>query len=109
MAVFNDQINRFAPFTIDAFDTRSDLFGMRISADGNKIDPMGFVFSACDAAESWPNVTAGNGLTLLTGSVVRNLNLDAYRFGYEIRGTGGNQWPVAVASANREGDDIPLS
>jgi HAMP domain-containing protein len=48
---------------LDQFDVRSDLFGMRVAADGTKIDPMGFAFSASPAAESWPNVSAGSGLT----------------------------------------------
>ncbi len=109
VVVFNDQVNRFAPFTLNQFDTRSDLFGMRVAADGTKIDPMGFVFSASPGAESWPNVTAGNGLTLITGSVMLNARFDAYRVGYQLRGAGGNQWPVAVASADREGGDTPLA
>lgn len=109
VVVFNDQVNRFAPFTLDQFDVRSDLFGMRVAADGTKIDPMGFVFSAAPAAESWPNVSAGSGLTLITGSVMRNARFDAYRVGYQVRGAGGNQWPVAVASANSEGGNTPLA
>ena len=109
VAVFQDQINRFALFTLDQLDARSDLFGMRITADGVKVDPMGFVFSASPAAEGWPNVTAGNGLTLLTGAVMLNQRFDAYRIGYQIRGAGSNQWPVAVASANTAGGNVPLS
>ena len=107
--VFNDQVNRFAPFTLNQFDARSDLIGMRIAADGTKIDPMGFVFSAIPAAESWPSVTAGNGLTLISGSIMRNERFDAYRIGYELYGEGGNQWPIAVATANTSGGDIPLT
>ena len=57
----------------------------------------------------WPNVTAGNGLTLLSGAVTLNQPFDAYRIGYQIRGTGGNQWPIAVATANTSGGDTPLS
>src|SRR4029077_2063796 len=109
VVVFNDQVNRFAPFTLDQFDVRSDLFGMRVAADGTKIDPMGFVFSATPAAESWPNVSAVSGLTLITGSVMRNARFDAYRVGYQVRGAAGNQWPIAVASANSEGGNIPLA
>lgn len=109
IVVFNDQINRFAPFTIDAFDARSDLFGMRVAADGSKIDPMGFVFSASDGPESWPSVGAANGLTLIIGSVLLPAPYDSYRLGYDFFGTGGNQWPIAVASADKEGGDTPLS
>lgn len=107
--VFNDQVNRFAPFTLNQFDVRSDLIGMRVAADGTKADPMGFVFSAIPAGESWPSVTAGNGLTLITGSVMRNERFDAYRIGYELYGENGNQWPIAVAAANTSGGDIPLT
>jgi PKD repeat protein len=109
VVTFNDQINRFAVFTLDQLDARSDLVGMRVAADGTKIDPMGFVFSASPAAESWTSVTAGNGLTLITGSVMLNRPFDAYRIGYRLLGIAGNQWPVAVATANTEGGDIPLS
>jgi PKD repeat protein len=109
VVVYQDQINRFALFTLDQLDARSDLFGLRVTADGAKVDPMGFVFSASPSAEGWPNVTAGNGLTLLTGAVMLNQRFDAYRIGYQIRGTGGNQWPVAVATANTSGGDIPLA
>src|SRR5262249_38219858 len=106
---YNDQINRFAPFTINQFDVRSDLFGIRVTADGAKIDPMGFVFSDSPAAESWPDIASGNGLTLITGSVMRNAPADAYRVGYGIFGKNGNQWPIAVASADTGGGDIPLN
>jgi len=109
VVVYQDQINRFALFTLDQLDARSDLFGLRVTADGAKVDPMGFVFSTSPAAEGWPNVTAGNGLTLLTGAVMLNQRFDAYRIGYQIRGTSGNQWPVAVATANISGGDIPLA
>src|SRR6185436_2749043 len=32
VVAYNDQKNRFAPLTLDQFDARSDLFGMRVSA-----------------------------------------------------------------------------
>ena len=109
VAVFNDQINRFAPFTLDIFDARSDLFGMRIAADGHAIDPMGFVFSAVQAAESWPSVSGANGVTLIAGSIMQgpSTKLDAYRVGYKLYGPG--QWPVVVSSANVETGDTPLA
>ncbi len=109
VVIFNDQINRFALFTLNQLDARSDLFGMRVTGDGVKVDPMAFVFSATPTAESWPNVTAGNGLTLLTGSILRNLRFDSYRVGYQFRGGNGNQWPVATATATPDGDDTPLN
>ena len=107
--VFHDQVNRFAPFTLDQFDVRSDLIGMRVADDGTKVDSMGFVFSAIPAAESWPSVTSTNGLTFISGSVMRNERFDAYRIGYALYGEGGNEWPVAVATANTAGGDIPLT
>jgi len=82
---------------------------MRVAADGAKVDPMGFVFSAIPAAESWPSVTAGNSLTLISGSIMRNERLDAYRIGYELYGESGNQWPIGVATANTSGGDVPLT
>ena len=36
MINYNDQINRFALFTLNQLDSRSDLFGMRVTADGVK-------------------------------------------------------------------------
>ena len=109
VVVFNDQINRFALFTLNQLDSRSDLFGMRVTAAGAKVDPMGFVFSESPIAESWPNASAGNGLTLLTGSVLLNQRFDSYRVGYQFRGANGNQWPVAVATASPDSGNTPLS
>ena len=109
IVVFNDQVNRFAPFTIDAFDARSDLFGMRVSADGSKVDPMGFVFSSSAGPESWPSVSAANGQTLITGSILLPAPYDSYRIGYDFFGTGGNQWPIAVASVDKKSGDTPLT
>ncbi|HEX4668063.1 MAG TPA: PKD domain-containing protein [Chthoniobacterales bacterium] len=109
VVVFNDQINRFALFTLNQLDSRSDLFGMRVTAAGAKVDPMGFVFSASQRAEGWPNVSAGTGRTLLSGSVLLNQRLDSYRVGYQYRGANANQWPVAVATATPDSGNIPLS
>jgi PKD repeat protein len=109
IVVYNDQINRFALFTLNQLDSRSDLFGMRVTAAGAKVDPMGFAFAASPIAESWPNVTAANGLTLFTGSILLNDRYDSYRVGYQFRGTGGNQWPVATATGTPDGGDAPLA
>jgi PKD repeat protein len=70
---------------------------------------LGFVFAAAPVAESWPNVTAGNGVTLLTGSVLLNQRYDSYRVGYELRDVANNQWPVAIASAKPDSGNTPLS
>jgi hypothetical protein len=109
VAVFNDQKNRFAPLTLDQLDARSDLFGMRVSATGTVIDPAGFAFSISPAAEATPNVAAANGVSLVLGSIMRNAPLDAYRIGYQRYGVGGNAWPVAVASSDSTGGDVPLT
>src|SRR6185436_8451804 len=64
---YTDQKNRFAPLTLDQLDARGDLFGMRVDAGGNKIDPMGFAFSLSAAAEDHAAVTAAGGVTTLLG------------------------------------------
>jgi PKD repeat protein len=90
-------------------DARSDLFGMRISEAGVILDPKGFAFSLSPAGEAFPNVAASGGVSMLTGSVVRNESpFAAYRIGYQRFGVGGNQWPVAVASASPSSGNIPL-
>lgn len=110
VVVYNEQRNRFAPSTLDPLDARSDLFGMRITAAGTIVDPKGFAFSLSRAGEAYPNVAASGGVSLLTGSVVRNESpFAAYRVGYQRFGVGGNPWPVAVASANSSGGDVPLA
>lgn len=106
--VYQEQRNRFAD--LDMLDASSDLFGMRVSPAGTIIDPQGFVFSLNPAAETYPNVTALNGVTLIAGSLMRNEAPFAnYRIGYGQLGAGGNQWPVAVAAANPAGGDVPLT
>ena len=110
VVVYNEQRNRFSPSTLDQLDARSDLFGMRVSSTGAIIDPMGFAYSLSPTAEAYPNVAAAGGVSLLLGSVVRNeAPLAAYRVGYQPFGVGGNQWPVAVASAGASGGDTPLT
>ncbi len=109
VVVFNDQKNRFAPWTLDPLDARGDLFGMRIAPDGTQIDPTGFAFSLSPTSETHPNVTAAEGLTLITGAILRGAPCESYRIGYQLYGTGANPWPVAVASAAETGGDIPLT
>ena len=97
-------------WSLEQIDARSDLMGMRISAAGAIIDPQGFVFSNSLTGEAYPNVVASGGTTLIAGSIVRNDAVFAnYRIGYELFGAGGNNWPVAVASADPTGGDVPLS
>lgn len=109
VVVFNDQRNRFAPLGLDQFDARSDLFGMRVSATGTILDPQGFVFSMSPTSEANPNIAAANGVSLILGSIMLNAPYDAYRVGYAPFGLGGNAWPVAVASSNSDGGNVPLT
>jgi len=109
VVVYNEQRNRFAPSTLDQLDARSDLYGMRLSAAGTIVDPKGFAFSLSSTGEAYPNVAASGGVSVITGSVVRNESpYAAYRVGYQSFGSGGNQWPVAIASASPGSGDIPL-
>jgi PKD repeat protein len=109
VVVYNDQKNRFAYLELDQFDSRSDLYGIRVRANGTRVDPEGFAFSASPLAEANPNVAGIGGTALLVGSIMRNDGLDAYRIGYARYGAGGNAWPVAVARSDTTGGDIPLT
>lgn len=105
---YSEQCNRFAPLTLDMLDARGDLYGMRISPTGTKIDPQGFIFSNSPLSETHPNVVAANGVSLFAGSIFQNSQA-AYRVGYQQYGVGGNQWPVAVAGANVLEADVPFT
>ena len=111
VVVFQDQKTDLGgDWSLEQIDARSDLMGMRISPAGAVIDPQGFVFSNSPIGEAYPNVVASGGKTLIAGSLVRNDASSAnYRIGYEIFGTGGNNWPVAVASATPASGDVPIS
>jgi PKD repeat protein len=96
-------------WSLEQIDARSALMGMRISPAGVVIDPQGFVFSNSPIGEAYPNVVASAGTTLIAGSLVRNdAPFASYRVGYDLFGAGGNQWPVATASAAPTGGDVPL-
>ena len=105
---YNEQRNRFAPLTLDQLDARSDLYGMRLSESGTVIDPQGFIFSNSPLSEAYPHVTAVNGISLFSGSILQNAEA-AYRVGYQQFGVGGNQWPVAVAGADVLLGDVPFT
>ncbi len=110
VVVYNEQRNRFAPFTLDALDARSDLFGMRVAADGSILDSLGFAYSLSPSSEAYPTVAASGGCSLLFGSLMRNdAPLAAYRVGLVRQGAGGNDWPVAVATGDTSGGDLPLT
>jgi len=97
-------------WSLETIDARSDLMGMRITSTGTVIDPQGFVFSNSPIGEAYPNVAASGGKTLIAGSIVRNTSPYAsYRIGYDLFGTGGNNWPVAVASATPASGDVSIS
>jgi PKD repeat protein len=107
---YNEQRNRFAPFTLDSLDARSDLFGMRVGADGSIVDPLGFAYSLSPRSEAFPAIATSGGTSLLFGSLLRNeTGLAAYRIGFSSLGLGGNDWPVAVATADSTGGDLPLT
>jgi PKD repeat protein len=107
IVTYQDQKNRLAFNTLDQLDARSDLFAMRVSPTGAKIDPQGFVFSALPTAETDPTVCAFNGTMLLAGAVMVNDNAFAnYRIAYDVLPANG---PVAVINASTIAGDIPLA
>jgi PKD repeat protein len=108
IAVYQDQRNRFAVWELDQIDARADLFGMRVTDNSTILDPRGFLISNSPQAESYPNITASNGLSLISASILRNEPYAAYRVGYDLWGEGGNAWPVAVASASPDEGIVPL-
>ncbi|HEX6849851.1 MAG TPA: PKD domain-containing protein [Candidatus Polarisedimenticolaceae bacterium] len=97
-------------WSLEQIDARSDLMGMRITPSGSIVDPQGFVVSNSPVGETYPNLAATGGRTLIAGSYVRNTSpFVSYRIGYELYGTGGNAWPVASASAAPTAGDVPLT
>lgn len=106
---YQDQRNAYAVNSLEQLDARSDLFGMRVNPDGTILDTQGFVFSSTKNSESHPNVTAASGKTLIAASIHRpETGIVAYRIGYTQYG-GGNQWPVAKASASPDSADAPVA
>lgn len=106
IVVYQDQKNRLALWTLDQLDARSDLFAMRVSPNGSKIDPQGFVFSASPIAETDPTVCASNGMAMLAGAMMINDDTFAnYRITYEFLPANG---AVAVINADVTEGDVPL-
>ena len=104
---YQDQKNRLALNTLDQLDARSDLFAMRVSPTGAKLDPQGFVFSAMPTAETDPAVCATNGTMLLAGALMINsTSFDNYRIAYRILPGNG---PGAVINASTNAGNIPLT
>ncbi len=109
IVAYQDQRNRLAESELDQLDARSDLFGMRVSANGSIVDPLGFLFSNSPDSETYPTVTGANGISLMGASILLQAPYASYRIGYEQLGVGGNAWPVVVTSATPSGGDVPLS
>ena len=109
VVVYSDQRTRFALSTLDQLDARSDIMGMRVDANGTKIDPFGFVVSASAAAEGYANIASADGVTLVTSAIMRNAPFNAYRIGFDYLGEGGNEWPVAAAMSDVSAGDTPLA
>lgn len=110
VVVYQDQKNRLAEQSLEQLDARADLYGMRLTTAGAKVDPQGFVFSNSPYGEVAPTVVASNGVSLIAGSIIRQEAPYAnYRIGYSRFGLGGNKWPVASMAANPTGGNIPLT
>jgi PKD repeat protein len=109
VVVYQDQKTRFADWTLDQLDARSDLFGMRIGVTGTILDPQGFAFSTLASSETHPSVEARNGVTLISGAIHRESPFGDYRIGYGLFGTGANPWPVVLAAASPASADIPVT
>ena len=110
IVAYQDQKNRLALNTLDQLDARGDLFAMRIDPSGTIVDPQGFVFTASPTAETDPTVVAGNGESLIAGSLLINdADFTSYRIVGDFFGAGGNRWPVAVLNASSSAGDVPLS
>ncbi len=105
--VYQDQKNRLARNTLDQLDARSDLFAMRVSEAGAKLDPQGFVISALPTAETDPAVCAGNGTVLVAGAVmVNDATYANYRIAYDLLSAMG---PTALINASSTSGDVPLT
>ena len=99
IVTYQDQKNRLAINTLDQLDARSDLFAMRVSPTGAKIDPQGFVFTAFPTAETDPTVCAFNGDHAGRRVMVNDSTFANYRIVYERLDATVNKWPVAIANA----------
>lgn len=108
VVVFQDSRHRSYP--LDQVDGRSDLMGLRVTADGQVLDPQGFVLSARPTAETDPTLAASDtGATLAVASLLLNDGThNAYRVALQPLGDGTNAWPVAVAAAAPAAGDAPL-
>jgi len=110
IVAYQDQKNRDAPHTLDEFDARSDLFGIRILPDATVVDTNGFVISALPTSESHPALASKNGRTLFAGSFLLNDGTNEnYRIATELVDVSLNQWPVAVADADVVSGIAPLT
>ena len=54
------------------FDTRTDIYANRLSADGSVLDGNGFGVMAGAVPEIFPAVAGANGSALISGSIYRD-------------------------------------
>ena len=110
IVAYQDQKNRLAVWALEQLDARCDLFGMRVSPTGVKLDPQGFLLSARSLGETDPAIVLLNGETLIAASfMVNNANYANYRIAHGQLNSSANQWPVAVATASTSEGDVPLT
>lgn len=107
VVVYQDQVNRSAPWSLEQLDARSDLFGLRVDSNGTPVDPGGFTFTAFPTAETDPTVGAFGDSVFLAGAVMMNDgNHAAYRIAYDVVAAGG---PVTAINASTIQGDVPLT
>ena len=90
---------------------RNEVYGARIDAAGNLVDPDGFSFAGPTRPEIHPAVATIDGKVLVAASIFDGVpGTRAYRIGYDLMGdeAPGNRWPVAVATATPSMGPIPL-
>jgi hypothetical protein len=79
------------------FDTRTDIYANRVSADGSVLDGNGFAVVASGVPEIFPAVAGANGSALISGSIYRDAApFMAYRVG--VFALGGGVVPATATS-----------
>ncbi len=70
-------------------DERSDIYGTRVSGDGNVLDPSGFAVYGAWLPEIQPAVTGANGVALVSASIFSDQTpFMAYRIDLSLMGDG---------------------
>jgi hypothetical protein len=81
------------------FDTRTDIYANRVSADGSVLDGNGFAVVASGAPEIFPAVAGANGSALISGSIYRDAApFMAYRVG--VFALGGGVVPATATATS---------